>query len=131
MLSAEDENHLKGLGLPFEVSSEGNMIDLVISGYELPEGYAPHRVDLLLRLPAGFPDAAPDMFWTEPVVTFADGSEPPATSDRLQLRGRVWQRWSRHLDQAWRPGIDNLQTYLRLIRTDLEAGAPAEIGQAT
>lgn len=124
MLSEQDEKFLASLGHRHEVTADGQMIAVVIYGYELPEGYAPRQVDLLLRLAPGFPDAAPDMFWTEPIVLYTDGSEPPATSDRLQFSGRIWQRWSRHLAQSWRPGIDNLQTYLRLIRTDLENGAP-------
>jgi hypothetical protein len=125
MLTPEDESHLAALGNPHAVSVAEGMLNLVISAYKLPEGYEPQQVDLLLRLPAGFPDAAPDMFWTSPIVSYVGGGEPAATSDRLQFDGRVWQRWSRHLAQAWRPGIDNLQTYLRLIRTDLEAGPSA------
>lgn len=125
MLNAQDQEYLKALGNRYEVSSDGQMISVVIFGFELPEGYLPRRVDLLLRLAQGFPDAAPDMFWTEPIVQYADGSEPPATSDRLEFSGRIWQRWSRHLAQSWRPGIDNLRTYLRLIRTDLEDGVPS------
>lgn len=124
MLSEEDEKYLSNLGRRYEVTTDGQMIAVVIYGYELPEGYVPRQVDLLLRLAAGFPDAAPDMFWTEPVVLYEDGTAPPATGDRLDFAGRIWQRWSRHLAQSWRPGVDTLQTYLRLIRTDLENGAP-------
>jgi Prokaryotic E2 family E len=124
MLSEADDRYLAGLGHRYEEATDGQMIAVVIYGYELPHGYVPRRVDLLLRLAAGFPDAAPDMFWTEPVVLYEDGTAPPATGDRLDYGGRIWQRWSRHLAQAWRPGIDNLQSYLRLIQTDLENGAP-------
>lgn len=101
---------------------EGQMISVIIYGYPLPAGYSPSTVDLLLRLPHGFPDAAPDMFWADPAVTYANGAVPPATNVREVHHARTWQRWSRHLAVAWRPGIDNLQTYLRLIRTDLENG---------
>jgi hypothetical protein len=122
MLSEGDEAYLKARGLDYEVIGEGQMFSLIIRGYRLPDGYEPDRVDLLLRLPCGFPDAAPDMFWTHPVVAYGGGAAPPATQDRLEYIGRTWQRWSRHLAVAWRPGIDNLQSYLRLIRTDLEKG---------
>lgn len=125
MLSSEDEQFLTSLGNRYEVMADGQMIAVIIYGYELPNGYQPRQVDLLLRLAAGFPDSAPDMFWIEPVVHYIDGTDPPATGDRLSFNGRIWQRWSRHLAQTWRPGIDNLRTYMRLIRTDLENGAPA------
>ena len=123
MLTEVDKKYLEAEGFRYEAIADGQMIALIIYGYEPPAGYQPNTVDLLLRLAAGFPDAAPDMFWTYPVVSYVGGGIPPATQDRLDFNGRVWQRWSRHLAIGWRPGIDNLQTYLRLIRTDLENGA--------
>ncbi len=128
MLNEGDETYLKERGFDYEVVPEGAMFALIIRGFRLPVGYEPDVVDLLLRLPGGFPDAAPDMFWMHPLVAYAGGGEPPATETRLEYEGRIWQRWSRHLAIAWRPGIDNLQTYLRLIRTDLEKNAPVAVG---
>lgn len=125
MLSEGDAGYLGAQGFDYQVISESQMFSLIIGGYELPVGYEPSVVDLLLRLPGGFPDAAPDMFWTHPVVSYAGGGVPPASDVRLDYEGRTWQRWSRHLALAWRPGIDNLQTYMRLIRTDLEKAIAA------
>lgn len=126
MLSEDDEAYLKERRFDYEVISEGQMFSLIIRGFHLPSGYVPAVADLLLRLPGGFPDAAPDMFWTHPVVGYAGGGAPPATETRLEYEGRIWQRWSRHLAVAWRPGVDNLRSYLRLIRTDLEKNAPVQ-----
>lgn len=125
MLSEGDEAYLREQGFSYEVIAEGQMFSLIVHGFRLPEGYEPQAVDLLLRLPGGFPDAAPDMYWTHPVIRYASGGIPPASNVRLDYQGRTWQRWSRHLAVGWRPGIDNLQTYLRLICTDLEQAAPA------
>lgn len=125
MLSEVDGAFLDERGFAYEVINEGQMFSLIISGFALPEGYEPAVVDMLLRLPAMFPDAAPDMWWTSPAVAYAGGGVPPASEVREEHHGRTWQRWSRHLATAWRPGTDNLQSYLRLIRTDLERGAPA------
>ena len=119
MLIEEDAGYLASTGWRHELAVDGGFVCLVIYDYPLPNGYLPQQADLLLRLPQGFPDAAPDMFWFCPEVSYADGRMPPNTGDRLPWAGRTWQRWSRHLATAWRPGIDNLQTYLRLIRTDL------------
>jgi hypothetical protein len=122
VLTSADQEFLVSGGFDFEVIPDGQMFSLIIKGYRLPAGYDREEVDLLLRLPAGFPDAPPDMFWMAPVVAYQDGSIPPQTELREDHHGRTWQRWSRHLTIAWRPGIDSLQSYLRLIRTDLEVG---------
>jgi hypothetical protein len=45
---------------------------LVISDCELPKGFEPNPVELLIKLPPGFPDAAPDMFWVFPAVALPD-----------------------------------------------------------
>jgi hypothetical protein len=125
VLPTADSEYLEREGLRYEAVVEQQMISLVIFDFELPPGYAPPVADLLVRLPAGFPDASPDMFWVDPEVHYADGQVPAQTQVRQSFRGRVWQRWSRHPVQEWRIGIDNLQTYIRLIRTGLEREAPA------
>jgi hypothetical protein len=127
LLTDEDLAFLASKQWRFETKLDDQFICLIIFEYPLPNGYAPPNADLLLRLPRGFPDAAPDMFWFFPDVLYQGGGAPPATGERLNYDGRVWQRWSRHLAIAWRPGIDNLQTYLRLIRTDLAAGVGTAI----
>lgn len=123
MLPAEEIEHLERLGLEYQVQAEAGVICVVIQGYELPPGYTPDVVDLLLRLPQGFPDVAPDMWWTDPVVEYASGGTPPQTELRENHLGRSWQRWSRHLSAGqWRPGRDSVQTFMRIIRSDLESG---------
>ena len=47
-------------------------------------------VDLLLRLPLQFPEAAPDMFWMDPAVHYADGRAPVNTNAEVIL-GRSWE----------------------------------------
>lgn len=123
MLSERDRQHLDQRGLRYTAQPEGGMLSVVLHEYELPAGYSPRTVDLLVRLPPGFPDAAPDMWWMAPFVSLASGGVPAATEHRQTFMGRTWQRWSRHFAPGiWRPGTDSLQTYLRLIRTDLEKG---------
>ena len=97
------------------------MISLIIKGFALPAGYQPSEVDLLLRLPIQFPQTPPDMFWTDPAVSYANGGIPSQTQVREMYVGRSWQRWSRHFGQShWRAGADDLRSYLRLIRSTLE-----------
>lgn len=121
LLRDEDVQYLEGKGFNYEAHLEGGMIVLVIKDFELPAGYQPDRVELLVYLHPQFPQVAPDMFWTLPVVTYIDGGRPAATEHMQPFLGRTWQRWSRHFtDAPWRPERDDLRSYLRLIRTVLE-----------
>lgn len=127
MLLPADQEHLDQLGLDHEVIEEGGLICVVIKGWPLPAGYVPTVVDLLLRLPPGFPDAQPDMYWCDPPVRVAaTGAYPLAAEQMEQYLGRTWQRFSRHLGPgAWVPGRDDLASYLALITQGLarEVGA--------
>jgi hypothetical protein len=93
---------------------------LIVSDYPLPEGFAPNLVRLLVKLPPLFPDAAPDMFWLNPQVRTASGSQPQGTSVE-QLLEEQWQRFSWHLlPGAWRPGTSTLRDFMRCVRARLE-----------
>ena len=89
---------------------------VVISGFVLPESYAPHVVELLVKLPPLFPEAAPDMFWVRPAVTLRNGQLPRSTSNE-NLLGTSWQRFSWHLvGDAWRPGSSTFRDFIRAVR---------------
>jgi hypothetical protein len=92
---------------------------LVISGYKLPGGFQPAGVDLLVKLPPGFPDAQPDMFWVYPAVKTSAGTLPRATCIE-KLLGKDWQRFSWHLaGGAWQPGSSTLRDFMRCIAARL------------
>jgi len=110
-------------GLPYATVSDGGMVCVVIDGLELPAGLVPAGSDLLLRLPAGFPDSRPDMFWFADQVARSDGRAIPATDLVEQYFGRSWYRWSRHVGDAWRPGIDDMRSYLAYVRRCLNEAA--------
>ena len=126
MLRPADEEYLARLGLPYEVTQAGGMIALVIKDWPLPEGYEPRAVELLIRLPPGFPDAPPDMYWCNPPVRLAGSGAYPQAADLFEQHlDQQWQRFSRHLPPgAWQPGRDSLESYLALIRTELARTAP-------
>jgi hypothetical protein len=121
LLSPDADRYLQDKGFRYETAMENNMICLVIKDFALPPGYQPTQVDLLIRLPLQFPEVAPDMFWADPPVRYSTGVVPQATELMETYLGRDWQRWSRHFASAqWRPGIDDMRSYLRLIRSTLE-----------
>ncbi len=121
MLRPTDEEYLKRTGLEYEVTPDAGLIALVIKAWPLPEGYEPREVDLLIRLPPGFPDTQPDMYWCDPAVRLTrTGGYPQAAEHFEQHLGRSWQRFSRHLPAgAWHPGRDSLESYIALIRGEL------------
>lgn len=125
MLRDADEAYLRRLGLAYQVLPESGLICVVIKDWPLPPGYSPERVDLLVRLPPGFPDAQPDMYWCDPPVRLIKTGGHPIAADQFeQYLGRTWQRFSRHMPAGtWRPGTDSLETYITLIRTDLARAA--------
>jgi hypothetical protein len=108
-------------GTQFQVTTEANMVCVVLASYPLPAGYDQTQSDLLLRLSPGYPDVPPDMWWFSPAVKLANGRTVRATESTEHHLGRMWQRWSRHFNQGqWKSGVDCLETFLALIRKELE-----------
>lgn len=121
-LPESDIFYLQDRNLAFEVIPEpGSGVTCVLfPGWKLGPGYAPDCADMLLRLPAGYPDVQPDMWWFSPDVRLQSGKAIPAIEVKESHLGRQWQRWSRHLNGGqWRSGVDGLESYLAIIRQDL------------
>jgi len=123
-LPPSDIEYLNQRGIPYTVLEESNMTCILFRGYVLPEGFTLSTTDLLLRLNPGFPDVPPDMWWFDPAVGCADGKLIQATEVVEPHLGRNWQRWSRHLSPGqWQPGTDTIESFLALIRRELERSA--------
>lgn len=125
MLPAHDMDYLKELSPDASVTAEGGMVCVVIPAFPLPPGFDRPAAHLLIRLATGYPDVAPDMWWFDPAVRRIDGVTIQATESRERYLNREWQRWSRHLQPGqWRSGIDCLESYIALVRKELEAARP-------
>jgi len=122
MLLEDDEQFLKEKGYSYTTTVENSVIHIVIHGFPIPLMYQPTQADLLIRLPAGYPQANPDMFWTRPDIMLANGAVPQAASTHESYLGQTWQRWSRHWGAAWRAGLDTLRTFIAAIQADLNRG---------
>jgi hypothetical protein len=108
------------------VTVDGGMTCVVFPEWALPAGYDRDRSDLLVRLPSGYPDLPPDMWWFSPAIKLANGRTAPATEATERHLDREWQRWSRHFQSGqWRSGIDGLESYLALIRQELTRSSGA------
>lgn len=126
MLRPTDAEVLDDLGLDYDVETEDRHTCIILSNFPLPTGLAPDTTDLLIRLPPGFPDVAPDMFWcAERIMNAPSGTQPPQTQVQQLICRRQWWRWSRHLNGNWKP-TDDLRTFLKYIDTCFsEAGRSA------
>jgi hypothetical protein len=121
-----DSAFLESASINFRVFEEAGTLDVELIGFELPSGLNAQTANVLFRLAPTYPDTPPDMWWLIPHLTKADGRVIPATEVQEIHDGRTWQRWSRHLDaNSWRSGIDSLESYIRILRTELTtAGEP-------
>lgn len=117
LFAAEDVEYLDALGLNWETIVEGNARWLVIYGYGVPTGYTHSVVDVALQMPPGYPDTQIDMVFFHPPLVRKDGKQIKATQGTATVRGRVFQRWSRHRtgQNPWRPGVDSIVTHMFLV----------------
>ena len=64
------------------------------------------------------------MWWFNPAIMRPDGQAISQTQVSEQYLGRVWQRWSRHLQPGqWQPGVDSLKSYVALVAKELKTAA--------
>ena len=124
-LPPPDIAYLADKGIAHQVAAESGMTCVVLPQWPLPQGLDRDASDLLIRLHPGYPDVAPDMWWFSPPVYLANGQKLPATDAVEAYLGRKWQRWSRHFKSGqWKSGIDGLESFLTLIRQELERSVP-------
>lgn len=124
-LPLKDRNFLKSKGFTYKEVNDGAQKGIIIENFPIqPEGkFSSATVSLLILLPVGYPDVAPDMFYMVPVLKLKVNGSLPAQADHMHKFAETnWQRWSRHAPaDAWRPGIDGLQSYLQRVLTALNA----------
>lgn len=98
---------------------------LVIHALDVSEGgFVPSKTDLMIRIPAQYNMASLDMWYCDPPIRQVQtGQFAPASEVTESHLGRIWQRFSRHLEPGkWRPGLDNLRSFMTLIKRELCGG---------
>ncbi|KKC38002.1 hypothetical protein WH87_10210 [Devosia epidermidihirudinis] len=124
VLPPDDAAFLNEHGVNFEEVDQAGNKAVIIKSYPLPAGrFDTSSADILVLLPPGYPDCAPDMFFLSPWVRLAADKKYPRAADQpFSFAGGNWQRWSRH-NSDWRPGVDGIWTMLRRIGRALEIAA--------
>lgn len=127
-LPQEDLDWLhEAYGGKFELVAEGNVLRVVLYGFQVPAGYDQREVDVNVRIESGYPDTQIDMVYVSPPLTLTSGKAIGATAED-RFDGKQWQRWSRHrtAENPWRPGIDNLATHFALVDHWFERELPKD-----
>ncbi len=117
-LSSEDMEFLDNGDYKWKPFSENSKNGLVIRNYNLPEDYIPNKSDLMVLIPPGYPVSPIDMFYFSPGVRRKDGRSIEALAEENHFE-KTWQRWSRHYQDQWRPGIDNVATHIIYVGNQL------------
>ena len=102
LLPLADRRYLDTHDIGFQEVGEGSQKGIIFPEYPIPGGSLDAtRADVLVQLPGGYPDARPDMFYTDPWLKLKrNGQLPAAANHPINFVGRSWQRWSRHSNQA-------------------------------
>lgn len=120
-LSGEDIEYLESRERDWETIKEGENRWAIIHRFAVPGGYNHTETSVALLLPAAYPDVQIDMAYFHPALARADAKAIRNLSDQ-PLDGKTWQRWSRHRPaDAWRPGVDNIETHLLYVTAFLES----------
>jgi hypothetical protein len=123
MLPEDDIAFLQSKGYQFAFTSKDGVGYLVIADFPFPAAYTPRTAELLVRIVGGYPNSQLDMFWTIPDVRLTATNAFPDRSDvKETYLDRSWQRWSRHWQVPWRPGVDCLETFIGAIVHELNKG---------
>jgi hypothetical protein len=120
LIPERDEQYLKDKQFRYDLTQMGPEIHLVVHGWPFPVAYNVRTADILIRIPAGYPLTPLDMFYTNPTVMLTTGAPPAACQQWETHGGQAWQRWSRH--HAWRPGVDNLRTFITAMSVEIQKG---------
>jgi hypothetical protein len=124
VLPMKCRRYLTERGIIFEEIEEGGKKAIVLRSFTLPPGrFNSSTADILILLPAGYPDNPPDMFYALPWLRLvASNGYPKAADYPIAFGGQTWQRWSRH-NNAWRPGVDGIWTMVKRVETALREAA--------
>lgn len=122
LLPEMDVEYLLEKQYDFEVIQAGGNLNLIIHHFPFPSPYQPNEADVLIMMPAGYPNGKLDMFWTYPDVKKNGGQWPASSEHHEDHHGKKWQRWSRHLTSEWRVGVDNLRTFMAAVIKEIGKG---------
>jgi len=117
------ERHFEALRAKYPAATcaanpDGSAV-VIIPDVALPAGWNAPTATVVFVAPAGYPQAAPDCFWTNPGVALVHGGAPQNTGQNHQPGvppNWLWFSWH---PSTWSSNADNFETYLNVIRQRL------------
>ncbi|MDA3939470.1 MAG: hypothetical protein PF693_09200 [Spirochaetia bacterium] len=90
---------------------------ILIQDYPIPPGYSIKIATVALQIPTSYPTTQIDMVYVFPDLKRTDNKVIKATSVRMNIGGKGFQRWSRHRTAVnpWRPDLDDISTHMGLV----------------
>ncbi|WP_081474636.1 E2/UBC family protein [Acidovorax radicis] len=125
-LPARDVKFLNERGLDWELLPDPQgAACLIVKNFSVAAGgFTPAATELMIRIPPQYPMTPLDMWYCDPPIRLvASGQFAPASEVMESHLARSWQRFSRHLNGGWRPGVDSLRSYFTLIQRELQGAA--------
>ena len=122
-LPARDVKFLNERGLVWEIfpDPQGAACLVVKEFNVVAGGFTPATTELMIRIPPQYPMTPLDMWYCNPPVRLAANGQFAVASEVMETHlGRDWQRFSRHLNGGWRPGVDCLRSYFTFIQRELQ-----------
>jgi hypothetical protein len=106
---------LKASGYIIEVVEEDASVNLIFRDFPTKSHFNNPTTTLLVRIPRSYPDAGPDMFWTDPALLLVDNAVPKNGELIESYCGRQWRRFSWH-HSGWNPTVNNLTSYVAFVK---------------
>ncbi|OJY56396.1 E2/UBC family protein [Thiobacillus sp. 0-1251] len=122
-LPARDVKFLNERGLDWQlVPDPKGAACVLVKGFDVAGGgFSPAATDLMIRIPQQYPMTPLDMWYCDPPVRLASTGQFATASEVIETHlGRQWQRFSRHLNGGWRPGLDGMRSFFVLIQRELQ-----------
>ncbi|MBL6446401.1 hypothetical protein JMN32_08785 [Fulvivirga sp. 29W222] len=121
VLPEEDIEFLDSSFENWETICEGLHKWLIIHDFPVSDGYNIKITKAAFRIDQGYPNTQIDMVYFYPALIRVDRKPIGALANQI-LDGKTYQRWSRHRtsQNPWRPGIDNLESHIFLVKNWME-----------
>jgi len=118
ILTDEDEQFLNASGFDWKLLFENDSKQgLLVKQFQIPSGYQPATVDLMILIPKNYPVAGIDMFYFSPAILRDDDKNIGFLEIECHF-DRRWQRWSRHYE--WYAGCCSVATHIKFVGNQLE-----------
>lgn len=122
-LPTRDVKFLNERGFAWKLQPDPNgAACVIVQAFDVTGGgFSPATTELMIRIPAQYPMTPLDMWYCDPPIRVAATGQYAAASEVMEEHlGRKWQRFSRHLNGGWRPGVDSLRSFFALIQRELQ-----------